>query len=167
MPASQAGRRRFDSGRPLHWSSGVTAHAVAPDATANFSHTGTRARRVTAALCLLAYLLNGLSIAESSPPPGSPAGHGGGLCRGPRPGLGLPAGMAQGVSGGDLEHRGSGHLAEPTDLQRGSAREGGSRAVLPELGHPRLTGGPAAGGPRASMLTYPSVREAFPHVARL
>jgi hypothetical protein len=33
-PASQAGRRRFDSGRPLQWPSGVTARAVAPDATA-------------------------------------------------------------------------------------------------------------------------------------
>ena len=35
QPASQAGRRRFDSGRPLQCSSGVTAHAVAPDATAS------------------------------------------------------------------------------------------------------------------------------------
>jgi hypothetical protein len=34
MPASQAGRRRFDSGRPLQPASGVTAQAVAPDATA-------------------------------------------------------------------------------------------------------------------------------------
>jgi hypothetical protein len=31
---SQAGRRRFDSGRPLQRPSGVTAQAVAPDATA-------------------------------------------------------------------------------------------------------------------------------------
>jgi hypothetical protein len=37
QPASQAGRRRFDSGRPLQWPSGVTARAVAPDATASFS----------------------------------------------------------------------------------------------------------------------------------
>jgi hypothetical protein len=34
---SQAGRRRFDSGRPLQRSSGVTAQAVTPDASANFS----------------------------------------------------------------------------------------------------------------------------------
>ncbi len=34
MPASQAGRRRFDSGRPLQRPSGVTADAVAPDVIA-------------------------------------------------------------------------------------------------------------------------------------